>query len=163
MFRHTPEDLKKRLMSYFENDYPAFINQVEADHVDDPVTIAPFKELIYGDATRVKEIKAWPALAITSADSFPIERTQQHFVALWQTQIYCRYFIRNSVLGELEKIVDRHIEATLKMFEVSPYKTLGGLATSFEFLRAEKTDSILPEGASIYIRGLEVQWEVRHS
>ena len=81
---------------------------------------------------------------------------------LWHTQIYLRTFIRDSNVARLEKHLDRHLQAQLLMFEAYPNNNLDGLASSFEFMRAEPTQSILPLGATSYIRGLETQWECRH-
>ena len=162
-FRHSPEEIKKRIVGYYEDEYPAYLVAEGALWPDDVVPLATFKEVIYGDATTVKEIKAYPALAVTSGDVIAILRAEQGQVLQWQTQMYIRYFLRDSNLAYLEKQLDRHISATLKMFETAPFRTIGGLAQSFEFQRIEVPPSLLPLGATVFIRGIELQYEVRHA
>lgn len=162
MFNSSPEDLKNALVDIYTNNYPSFITQVQARHSTDPITIENFKDIFTGDATRTKEIKAWPSLAITTGDVISIQVTEQQRHVFWQTQIYVRYFLRHANISILGKLLDRHLEATMLMFEEPPYRTINGKVDSFEFLRAEVTDSILALGPTSYVKGLEVQWEARH-
>jgi len=161
-FEHSPEEIKKQIKTYFESNYPSFLTQVAALWPSDVVAIEAFRDIFLGDVSKSKEIAQWPSLAIMSGDVFPVVIVEQRRTIFWHTQIYLRTFIRDTNLERLEKTLDRHLQAQLMMFETAPYATLGGIATSFEFLRSEPTDSILPLGSSIYIRALETQWEIRH-
>lgn len=161
-FVHSPGQIKNRILGYYQNNYSTFQDAVDAEW-NDTVTLEDIKDVFIGDATKVKEIKAFPSVAILSGDVFPVERVEQYRNTQWHTMIYIRLFLRNSNLSTIEKMLDRSLEAQLQMFETYPYNNLGGYAKSFEFLRAEPTDSFNPPGATLYIRCIETQWECQHT
>jgi len=161
-FIHSPGELKNQLVQYFTNDYATFMAQVDS-RWNDGTVLPTVADIFLGDATKTKEIKQYPTVAILTGDVFPIERVQQFSNTQWQTGIFIRTFLRHSNLSTLEKYLDRTLEAQLKMFESDPYNHLSGLAKSFEFMRAEPTDSWNPPGATLYVRCLETQWECQHT
>lgn len=161
-FNHTPEELKKELLSIYQNDFPSFALAVDTKWNDD-ISLPDIKDCFVGDATKVKEIKVFPSVAILSGDVFPVERVEQYRNTQWHTMIYIRTFIRHSNLSILETLLDRFLEAQIEMFESHPFYNLNGKAKSFEFFRAEPTDSFNPAGATLYIRCLETQWECQHT
>jgi hypothetical protein len=163
-FVHSPGQLKNQLLSYFQNNYATFTAAVNAEW-NDGVSLPTIADVFIGDATKTKEIKQFPTVAVLSGDVFPVftERVQQFSNTQWQTGIFIRTFLRHANVSTLEKYLDRTLEAQLQMFEADPYNHLSGLAKSFEFMRAEPTDSWNPPGASIYIRCLETQWQCQHT
>src|SRR5574337_860652 len=160
-FIHSPEELKNKVIGFYQNSYPSYQAAVN-NKWNDGVSLEAIKDVFLGDATKTKEIKVYPTVAVLSGDVFPVQRVEQYRDILWHTMIYIRIFLRNSNLSILEKMLDRSLEAQLQMFEDNPQYNLGGLAKSFEFLRAEPTDSFNPPGATLYIRCIETQWECEH-
>lgn len=161
-FEHSPEELKKQILILFTDNYRTYLDAVQTDWASDPIDLETPKQTFLGSATRIQEIKTWPAIGILSGDVFAIEQTQQYRTTGWETQVFIRTFLRDSNVGRLDKTLDRHLQAQLRMFEDYPGYNLNGSARSFQFMRAEPTNSILPLGAGIFIRGLETQWQVRH-
>jgi len=162
LFENSPEAIKKKIQEIFNLHFRSHLDYVHGLWTNDQIELENYRDIFLGSATSVKEIKAWPSLAILSSDVYATEVSQQGKVMTWNTQVYLRTFVRDSNVTRLDKILDRYLQAQLHMFDNYPASNLDGIAKSLDFMRYEPTSSILPTGASIFIRGMETQWEVRH-
>jgi hypothetical protein len=162
LFVNSPEAIKKKIQEIFSLHFRTHLDSVSALWEDDPIELVGYDDIFLGSATRTKEIKSWPSLAILSSDVYATEVSQQGKVITWNTQVYLRTYLRDSNVARLDKTLDRYLQAQLHMFDSYPASNLDGMAKSLDFMRYEPTSSILPTGASIFIRGMETQWEVRH-
>jgi len=122
----TPESIKAKIKSLFEDHFNDYLSDVESDHTDDPLQLPDFKEYFILDTTAYRYVSArqFPALFILSG-MMP-EATFGARVQTWDLELVLVFELRNQDPQVLSKLKSRYMEAIWDLLDA--YQSLDGAA-----------------------------------
>ena len=122
----TPESVKAKLQSLFEDNFATYLGDVEDDHTADPLTLNDFLEIHILDSTAYRYVTARQFPALFILDGWMTEAEGGARTHHWDLELVLVMELRHQDPEILSKLKSRYREAMWDLLQ--DYRSLDGVA-----------------------------------
>jgi len=122
----TPESIKAKIKSLFEDHFADYLSDVEDDHSADPLTLPDFREYHILDSTAYRFVTARQFPALFILDGAMPEASGGARVQTWDLEVVLVMELRHQNPETLSKLKSRYREAMWDL--LTDYQSLDGVA-----------------------------------